>query len=305
MLLLDIGKGSEKMVSNAHDVEDHAKMPTAQNKFDNVALDPCHSTCIVCMFAGSSDSKKHSHGAKCHTGDSGHLKRHLDEAASVDNCQKYVEEYHLDGILQTGSCNSSKENIHMIHTPHMCKAANLVCHNAHRASKGFPKNLLPSKMPQQAQNLDLTKMSKLTHAMSGEMPMLHYEQHCCSLQSKFLVQDLFHLMQLKVIKKLHAWIDFITVVVMARVKSKVSKSPSSSVKYISVLPRQSAVILVALTMLVMFPYVARCDVDINECESDPCLHNGTCNDLIDDFSCNCTTNFTGKRCEINVSTCIS
>ena len=35
--------------------------------------------------------------------------------------------------------------------------------------------------------------------------------------------------------------------------------------------------------------------DINECASNPCLH-GTCQDLVDEFFCNCTAGYTGYNC---------
>lgn len=38
--------------------------------------------------------------------------------------------------------------------------------------------------------------------------------------------------------------------------------------------------------------------DIDECNSDPCLHNGTCIDLINTYSCQCTNNSRGDNCEI-------
>lgn len=37
--------------------------------------------------------------------------------------------------------------------------------------------------------------------------------------------------------------------------------------------------------------------DIDECGTNPCV-NGTCTDLVNDFSCNCTPGFTGKHCDI-------
>jgi len=38
--------------------------------------------------------------------------------------------------------------------------------------------------------------------------------------------------------------------------------------------------------------------DINECDSDPCQHDGACTDMIDAYSCNCGDNgYTGTHCE--------
>ena len=47
-----------------------------------------------------------------------------------------------------------------------------------------------------------------------------------------------------------------------------------------------------------------CSDETDECESNPCQHNGTCIDLIADFNCNCTTNYTGRFCEHKISSCI-
>lgn len=38
--------------------------------------------------------------------------------------------------------------------------------------------------------------------------------------------------------------------------------------------------------------------DIDECQSDPCRNNGTCNDQIDIFNCTCKAGFTGFLCDI-------
>ena len=41
-----------------------------------------------------------------------------------------------------------------------------------------------------------------------------------------------------------------------------------------------------------------CLVDIDECGSNPCVNNGTCIDGVNGFTCNCTREFGGDRCEI-------
>jgi hypothetical protein len=38
--------------------------------------------------------------------------------------------------------------------------------------------------------------------------------------------------------------------------------------------------------------------DIDECNSDPCLHNGTCIDIINGYSCRCKNDSRGDNCEI-------
>lgn len=46
-----------------------------------------------------------------------------------------------------------------------------------------------------------------------------------------------------------------------------------------------------------------CSEEINECDSSPCVNNGTCNDLIADFNCTCPANYTGKTCDTKISSC--
>ncbi|XP_053247460.1 protein crumbs homolog 1 [Podarcis raffonei] len=46
----------------------------------------------------------------------------------------------------------------------------------------------------------------------------------------------------------------------------------------------------------------RCEVDINECTSDPCLNGGLCQNLLNKFNCICDLNYAGDRCEIDLTT---
>ena len=45
--------------------------------------------------------------------------------------------------------------------------------------------------------------------------------------------------------------------------------------------------------------------EINECDSNPCINNGSCTDLIADFRCTCIAGFTGKQCQVNIDECAS
>ena len=38
--------------------------------------------------------------------------------------------------------------------------------------------------------------------------------------------------------------------------------------------------------------------DIDDCASNPCENNGTCIDLVSNYTCNCTQGYTGKNCGI-------
>lgn len=51
------------------------------------------------------------------------------------------------------------------------------------------------------------------------------------------------------------------------------------------------------TLLMCF----RCETDIYECESNPCLNGATCVDRLNQFQCVCVPGFSGKLCESNVS----
>lgn len=48
-----------------------------------------------------------------------------------------------------------------------------------------------------------------------------------------------------------------------------------------------------------------CEIEINECESQPCQNNGQCIDSIGSFECNCTnTGFNGVLCENDIDECV-
>lgn len=51
------------------------------------------------------------------------------------------------------------------------------------------------------------------------------------------------------------------------------------------------------TLLMCF----RCETEIDECESNPCLNGGTCLDRLNHFQCECVRGFRGTLCERNVS----
>ncbi|XP_037806370.1 protein crumbs isoform X4 [Lucilia sericata] len=46
-----------------------------------------------------------------------------------------------------------------------------------------------------------------------------------------------------------------------------------------------------------------CEININECESNPCSKHGTCNDGIGSYTCECDPGFEGTHCEINIDEC--
>eukprot|EP01046_Picozoa_sp_COSAG06_P054012 COSAG06_NODE_9492_length_1888_cov_0.830632_2_plen_219_part_00 len=48
-----------------------------------------------------------------------------------------------------------------------------------------------------------------------------------------------------------------------------------------------------------------CDVNIDECASGPCLHNGECIDGIGSIRCHCTDGYAGEHCQVNIDECSS
>lgn len=48
-------------------------------------------------------------------------------------------------------------------------------------------------------------------------------------------------------------------------------------------------------------FLPRCDQDVDECASDPCLNGGLCQHTPDAFRCLCAAGFAGGRCETHVS----
>ena len=47
-----------------------------------------------------------------------------------------------------------------------------------------------------------------------------------------------------------------------------------------------------------------CEVNIDECEPEPCLNGGRCDDGINEYACDCDdTGFEGQHCEVNIDEC--
>ena len=46
-----------------------------------------------------------------------------------------------------------------------------------------------------------------------------------------------------------------------------------------------------------------CEIDIDECEAEPCLNDGHCIDMVGDFYCVCPLTWTGRHCEEEVAQC--
>ncbi|XP_064650303.1 protein crumbs-like [Lineus longissimus] len=48
-----------------------------------------------------------------------------------------------------------------------------------------------------------------------------------------------------------------------------------------------------------------CEIDIDECASNPCQYNGKCTDKVNGYVCECLPGLNGTNCEINIDECLS
>lgn len=48
-----------------------------------------------------------------------------------------------------------------------------------------------------------------------------------------------------------------------------------------------------------------CEVEIDECEVQPCQNGATCRDYVAMYTCECMDGFQGQDCEINIDECAS
>ncbi|XP_037091351.1 cubilin homolog [Pollicipes pollicipes] len=48
---------------------------------------------------------------------------------------------------------------------------------------------------------------------------------------------------------------------------------------------------------------ARCDMDVNECQSSPCQNGATCSNTVGSFACTCSGDYTGPLCQTRQQAC--
>ena len=48
-----------------------------------------------------------------------------------------------------------------------------------------------------------------------------------------------------------------------------------------------------------------CEINVDDCEPNPCRNGGTCRDHVDEFSCECPEGYEGKLCDVNIDDCVN
>ena len=56
-------------------------------------------------------------------------------------------------------------------------------------------------------------------------------------------------------------------------------------------------VIFSIFMMIYLCRLSSCEVDVDECESNPCQNNATCDNLIGRYECNCTEDFVGVDCQ--------
>lgn len=50
----------------------------------------------------------------------------------------------------------------------------------------------------------------------------------------------------------------------------------------------------------------KCEVNLNECQTNPCKNGGVCVDGVANYTCDCThTGYMGNNCELNINECLT
>lgn len=92
----------------------------------------------------------------------------------------------------------------------------------------------------------------------------------------------------------------------ARTRESLDFSKNKLFRNISISNLRLLHIQLMLPYFFFFSYEGpNCEVDIDECQANPCLNNGVCYDYYGTYICNCPKGFEGQNCELNLNECLS
>ncbi len=55
--------------------------------------------------------------------------------------------------------------------------------------------------------------------------------------------------------------------------------------------------------MLICPAGVYCEVDVDECEADPCQNGATCHDHVGLYTCECVPGYEGINCELDINEC--
>lgn len=150
------------------------------------------------------------------------------------------------------------------------------------------------------------RTSKLSAGLAPELALKAYKNLHCTLLStinhKVLYRDEITCLTIcgwKPYRKFRIWVGLISQLIKPWTWGNTPQSISHSLPPPTKGLNLKCACLVSELTVCSVP--SRCEKDIDECSSDPCLNGGLCQNLLNKFHCLCDVNFAGDRCEIDVS----
>lgn len=80
--------------------------------------------------------------------------------------------------------------------------------------------------------------------------------------------------------------------------------PRAQIRSFALLEKRWVMQLIISQLLLFISSGEECDIDINECDSNPCHHAGTCLDQPNGYTCHCPHGWVGANCEIRKFFCL-
>lgn len=61
--------------------------------------------------------------------------------------------------------------------------------------------------------------------------------------------------------------------------------------------------IITIIVFIIFIVGSNCEIDIDECQPNPCQNGGTCYDRVNGYECACTPTYMGKNCSQLYNAC--